>query len=157
MFGKIASFWVPTKYHIQILLKYHAQILAKYYIHMMSRVCSNCETQPPASIGWVALFSLIVCHSSFVPHPWHILSSPLYDVSDHTNNIFSVRIWSWQHVSVKICWVEPSLLLSSYLLYWGLTEYHIQISTGKISYQNTGKILLSNSGQILYPYTGRIS
>ena len=38
----------------------------------------------------------------FVPHPWHLLSSPLYDVSDHTNHIFSVRIWSWQHVSVNI-------------------------------------------------------
>ena len=48
-----------------------------------------------------------------VPHPWHLLSSPLYDVSDHTNHIFSVRIWSWQHVSVIHCWVEPSLLLSS--------------------------------------------
>ena len=42
---------------------------------------------------------------SFVPHPWHLLSSPLYDVSDHTNQIFSVRIWSWQHVSVIHCWV----------------------------------------------------
>ena len=33
------------------------------------------------------------------------------------NNIFSVRIWSWQRVSVNISWihywVEPSLLLSS--------------------------------------------
>ena len=56
-----------------------------------------CETQPPASIGWVALSSLIV-----VPHRWHLLSSPLYDVSNHTNHIFSVRIWSWQHVSVNI-------------------------------------------------------
>ena len=60
-----------------------------------------CETQPPASIGWVALYSLFGC-SSFVPHPWHLLSSPLYDVSDHTNHIFSVSIWSWQHVSVNI-------------------------------------------------------
>ena len=29
--------------------------------------------------------------------------------------IFSVRIWSWQHVRVIQCWVEPSLLLSSCL------------------------------------------
>ena len=71
-----------------------------------------CETQPSASIGWVALSSVFV-RSLFVPHPLHLLSSPLYDVSDHTNHIFSVRIWSWQHVSVNICWVEPSLLLSS--------------------------------------------
>ena len=75
-------------------------------------IVSYCKTQPPASIGWVALSSLFVC-CSFVPHPWHILSSPLFDVSDHTNHIFSVRIWSWQHVSVIHCWVEPSLLLSS--------------------------------------------
>ena len=68
-----------------------------------------CETQPPASIGWVALSSL-VCRSS-VPHC--NISSPLYDVSDHTNHIYSVRISSWQHVSVIHCWVEPSLLLSS--------------------------------------------
>ena len=56
-----------------------------------------------------------VCRLSFVPHPWHLFSSPLYDVSDHTNHIFSERIWSWQHVSVIHCWVEPSLLFSSYL------------------------------------------
>ena len=74
----------------------------------------SCETQPPASIGWVALSSVFGC-LFVVPHRWHLLSSPLYDVSVHTNHIFSVRIWSWQHVSVNIfcCWVEPSLLLSS--------------------------------------------
>ena len=60
----------------------------------------NCETQPPASIGWAALSSVVRC--SFVPHRWHLLSSPLYDVSEHTNHIFSVRIWSWQHVSADI-------------------------------------------------------
>ena len=78
-----------------------------------SALVANCETQPPASIGWVALSSMFV--RSFVPHRWHLLSSPLYDVSDHTNHIFSVKIWSWQHVSVIHCWVEPSLLLSSLL------------------------------------------
>ena len=60
----------------------------------------NCETQPPVSIGWVALSS-VVGHS-VVPHRWHLLQSPLYDVSNHTNHIFSVRIWSWQRVSVNI-------------------------------------------------------
>ena len=62
-----------------------------------------CESQPPAYIGWEALSSVIVW-SFVVPHLWHLLSSPLYesyyDVSDYTNHIFSVRIWSWQHVSV---------------------------------------------------------
>ena len=43
-----------------------------------------CETQPPASIGWVALSSVV---RVFVPHRWHLLSSPLYDVSEHTNHI----------------------------------------------------------------------
>ena len=39
---------------------------------MVSTSSSNCETQP----------YLIVCRrSSFVPHPWHLFSSPLYDVS----------------------------------------------------------------------------
>ena len=84
----------------------------------------NCETQPPASIGWVALSSLIVVRRlSFVPHPWHLFSSPLYDVSDHTNHIFSVRIWPWQHVIVIHSWVKPSLLLSSLLstlTFWDL-------------------------------------
>ena len=48
-----------------------------------------------------SIFNVCRC-SSFVPHRWHLLSSLLYDVSDHTNHIFSVRIWSWQHVSVNI-------------------------------------------------------
>ena len=60
---------------------------------------TNCETQRPASIGWVALSSVVVVWS-VVPHRWHLLSSPLYGVSEHTNHIISVRIWSWQHVSV---------------------------------------------------------
>ena len=47
---------------------------------------------------------LVVCFS-FVLHPWHLLSSPLYDVSEHTNHIFSARIWSWQHASVNISFV----------------------------------------------------
>ena len=62
---------------------------------------------PLHCIGWVAPLPL------FVPHRWHLHLSPQYDVLDHTNHIFSVRIWSWQYVSVNICWVEPSLLLSS--------------------------------------------
>ena len=75
----------------------------------------NCETQPPVSIGLVALFSLIGCLA--VPHPWHLLSFPLYYVSDYAKHVFFVMIWSWQHVSINIsyihCWVKPRLLLSS--------------------------------------------
>ena len=39
--------------------------------------------------------------SSSVPHRWHLHLSPPYDVLDHTNHMISVRIWSWQHVSVN--------------------------------------------------------
>ena len=63
------------------------------YSHRRKNIpAPNCETQPPASIGWVALSSVVRC--SVVTHRWHLLSSPLYDVSKHTNHIFSVRIWS---------------------------------------------------------------
>ena len=51
---------------------------------------------PLHCIGWVAPLPL------FVPHRWHLHLSPQYDVLDHTNHIFSVRIWSWQYISVII-------------------------------------------------------
>ena len=90
-----------------------------------------CETQPPASIAmhWLSRSIFAYCRQ--------------YDVLDHTNHIFSVRIWSWQHVSVIIscihCWVEPSLLLfciifiiiskafykSGLRVWWKLYVYHI--------------------------------
>ena len=55
-----------------------------------------------SSFHWLSSSIFSCCSSSFVPHRWHLLSSPLYDASEHTNHIFSVRIWSWQHVSVNI-------------------------------------------------------
>ena len=70
-----------------------------------------CETQPPAAIGWVALSSVVCRRRLFVPHRWHLLSSPLYDESEHRNHIFSVRIWSWQHVMTS---VSTYLLLLSW-------------------------------------------
>ena len=78
---------------------------------------SYCLRNSASSFHWLSssIFSVRLFVCLVVPHPWHLLSSPLYDVSDHTNHIFSVRIWSWQHVSVIHCWVEPSLLLSSSL------------------------------------------
>ena len=110
------------------MCQYITAIVVKNFILCYSLQIYNCETQPPASIGWVALSSVFVRSfvRSFVPHPLHLLSSPLYDVSDHTNQIFSVRIWSWQHVSVIHCWVEPSLLLSSFclsLVFWGCHHF----------------------------------
>ena len=62
------------------------------------------------SNNWqIAKLSLkLYLHLLFVvPHPLHLFSSPLYDVSDHTNHIFSERIWSWQHVSVFITELSP--------------------------------------------------
>ena len=38
--------------------------------------------------------------SSFVPHPLHLHLYPLYEGPVHTNQIFSVRIWSWQCVTI---------------------------------------------------------
>ena len=44
---------------------------------------------------WIAL-----SHTIILTQIWFILWG-YFDVSKHTNHIFSVRIWSWQHVSVK--------------------------------------------------------
>ena len=46
----------------------------------------------------------------FVPHPWHLLSSPLYDVSAHTNHIFS-SIWV-SHSCTKSSFYDFLLRLS---------------------------------------------
>ena len=67
-------------------------------------ISSYCETQPPASIGWEALSTFIYRLSRI----GNLLLSPIYDVSDHTDHIFAGRIWSWQHISVNMCWVDPS-------------------------------------------------
>ena len=56
-----------------------------------------------SSFHWLSSSIFTVCRSSFVPHRWHLLSSPLYDVLDHTNHIFYVRILSWQCV-ITIIW-----------------------------------------------------
>ena len=54
------------------------------------------------SFHWLSSSIFSFCLFIVVTHRWHLLSSPQYDVSEHTNHIFSVRIWSWQHVSVNI-------------------------------------------------------
>ena len=56
-----------------------------------------------SSYHWLS--SSICSYCLVVSHPSHLLSSPLYDVSEHTNHIFSVRIWSWHHDSVNISYV----------------------------------------------------
>jgi hypothetical protein len=72
----------------------------------------NCETQPPASIGWVALSSVVRC--SFVVRPSPLISTiwcfrpykPYISCED-----MILATCQCQHIFC--CWVEPSLLLSS--------------------------------------------
>ena len=96
----------------------------------MSRVRWKLLRNSASSFHWLSS-SILIQLLFVVPHPWHLLSSPLYDVPDHTNHIFSVRIWSWLHVSVIHCWVGPSLLLSSFehmnevRIVWIRTQWHI--------------------------------
>ena len=50
-----------------------------------------------------------------VPHWQNPHLSPQYDVLDHTNHVFSVRIWSWQHVIIIISsYYDLIILRSSY-------------------------------------------
>ena len=70
------------------------------------------------------------------------VTSPLYDVLDHTSHKFSVRIWSWQCVSVKIssvaelspvycCLVTLFSGLQLYLGAWYCDQitYHCHLNT----------------------------
>ena len=54
--------------------------------------------------GWVALSPLV--HRPFV-RPASV-TSPLYDVWDHTNHIILVRIWSWQSSVHHQCIISAS-------------------------------------------------
>ena len=71
-------------------------------------MCDNCETQPPASIGWVALSSVFVCSFGCPASVTPPLISTIWCFRPHKPYIFSVI-----H-----CWVEPSLLLSSLARLW---------------------------------------
>ena len=101
--------WIEWSAMPHIELKLANQFVFLIYMLLLLRNLAS-------NFHWLSSSIFNVRCSLFVPHPWHFLSSPLYDVSDHTNHIFSVRIWSWQHVSVIHFWVEPSLPLSSYSL-----------------------------------------
>ena len=83
-------------------IKFYAFDHSKTQIHILRNSAS--------SFHWLFTCSLFVCPA--------LVTSPQYDVLDHTNHIFSESIWSWQHVSVIHCWVEPSLLLSSFWIKW---------------------------------------
>ena len=60
-----------------------------------------------SSFHWLS--SSIFSYWLFVPHRWHLLSSPLYDVFEHTNHLFSVGIWSWKHV-ILLCMRECTIM-----------------------------------------------
>ena len=48
---------------------------------------TNCKTPPPSIQGLSSL--IFPCLSSFVVRPSRMVTSPLYDVLDHTNHTFS--------------------------------------------------------------------
>ena len=77
----------------------------------------NCETQPPASIGWVALSSVVVVRSFVCPAS---VTSPLISTiwcfRAYKPYIFceDMILATCQCQHIFCCWVEPSLLLSSF-------------------------------------------
>ena len=80
---------------------------------------SICETQPPASIGWVALSSLLIVVRLFVC-PASVTSpliSTIWCFRAYKPYIFceDMILATCQCQHIFCCWVEPSLLLSSYI------------------------------------------
>ena len=71
-----------------------------------------CETQPPPSIGWVALSSLVRSSSRIVTSP---LISTIRCFWAYKPYIFceDMILATCQCQHIFWCWVEPSLLLSS--------------------------------------------
>ena len=59
----------------------------------------NCETQL-ISFHWQSSSIFIVCRLPRNRHTSSLLHCMMF--LDHTKHIFSVRIWSWQHVSANI-------------------------------------------------------
>ena len=97
-----------------------------------------CETQPPASIGWVALSSVVVVRSFVCPAS---VTSPLISTiwcfRAYKPYIFceDMILATCQCQHIFCCWVEPSLLLSSSLL---SPIFHIQ----QISFTPSGWIAI---------------
>ena len=76
-----------------------------------------CETQPPASFGWVALSSVFVCRPASVTSP---PISTIWRFRAYKSYIFceDMILATCQCQHIFCCWVEPSLLLSSLYLHW---------------------------------------
>ena len=80
------------------------------------KLFSYCETQPPASIGWVTLSSvigrLVVCPASpFISTVWCFRAYKPYIFCE------DMILATGQCHHIFCCWVEPSLLLSSLVLF----------------------------------------
>ena len=63
-----------------------------------------------------------ICVNSYLrnsaPSFQYLLSPPLYNVSDHANYMFTVRMWSLQHVSAIFCYCDPGhMSVPTYPLY----------------------------------------
>ena len=77
----------------------------------------NCETQPPASIGWIALSSMFVVRPASVTSP---LISTIWCFRAYKPYIFceDMILATCQCQHIFCCWVEPSLLLSSSFVFF---------------------------------------
>ena len=102
--------------HGHLLMKFYQHIVVVFILKILSHraAASNCETQPPASIGWVALSSVVcsgVCPAS-VTSP---LISTIWCFRAYKPYIFceDMILATCQCQHIFCCWVEPSLLLSS--------------------------------------------
>ena len=69
----------------------------RYYLYIYLDKSGNANNiaklSLPASKGWVALSSLVRRSSFVVVRPSRMVTSPLYDVLDHTNHRFSESSW----------------------------------------------------------------
>ena len=89
-------------------------LLSSYILNILnSIILENCETQPPASIGWVALSSVVVRRRASVTSP---LISTIWCFRAYKPYIFceDMILATCQCQHIFCCWVEPSLLLSSF-------------------------------------------
>ena len=115
----------PTQKKV-FLKRANVHIRAYLYQYPVTDIARSGFQEP---IGWEPYLPLFVCRLSIVPHPWHLHLSPLYEVLDHTNQIFSVRIWSWQRVII---------IISSYddhhIIIWWSSYHHTAQNTWHMPY-----------------------
>ena len=106
------------------IINYQANHLSPQIMKIEDSIWSfllYCETQPPASIGWVALSSVV--RSLFV-RPASVTSpliSTIWCFPAYKPYIFceDMILATCQCQHIFCCWVEPSLLLSSFVSWFG--------------------------------------